>query len=257
MVRKIRSPNYPRISLREAIEQVTRVYEEEGTHSASDGDIVKDLGYKSLNGTSSGVLSALKKYGLLQRDEGGFKVTSDAVAIIELPPGSSEHSAAVRKSAFRPVLFAEMYEKYGPDLPNDRTLRHFLITKNFNPKTTNEVICVYRDTLEFVSEDLAAYPKVEEKNQPKVEVPPQPALEQPKQKVRMPGPRLVDPDKVRDSTTDLRATPTTVTILQFKTSEISEARLELTGNVTQDSIDALISILNVQKLVFSKGNEPE
>jgi hypothetical protein len=171
VVRKIRSPTYPRISLREAIEQVTRVYEEEGTHSASDGDIVKDLGYKSLNGTSSGVLSALKKYGLLQRDEGGFNVTSDAVAIIELPPGSSEHSAAVRKSAFRPVLFAEMYEKYGPALPNDRTLRHFLITKNFNPKTTNEVIRVYRDTLEFVSEDLAAYPKVEEKNQPKVEVP--------------------------------------------------------------------------------------
>ena len=55
-----------------------------------------------------------------------------------------------------------------------------------------------------------------------------------------------------------RATSSTpVTVLQLKISETSEARIELIGDVTQDSIDMLVSILNVQKLVFPKGNQPK
>ncbi len=252
MVKKTRSPNYPRISLHDAIERAAQVYKEEGTHLASDEDVAKDLGYNTLNGTSRGVLSALKKYGLLQRDGDGFKVSDDAVAIIELPPADSEHAAAVRRSAFRPVLFAELYEKYRLDLPNDSILRHFLITKDFNPKTTNHVIRVYRDTLELVSEQRTTYPEVEEKNPREVEPPLQPVREQSMQDVQTARSAPVDTDPIRRSIADQQATPAPPTILQFKTSETSEARIELTGNVTRNSIDTLVSILNVQKLVFPK-----
>ena len=257
MVKKTRSPNYPRINLRDAIEQATQVYKEEGTYPASDEDIVKDLGYTTLNGTSRGILSALKKYGLLQRNNGRFKISDDAVAIIELPPGDSEHAAAMRRSAFRPALFAELYEKYRMDLPNDTALRHFLITQGFNPKTTNEVIRIYRDTLEFMSKDMAAYAEIEDENQPKVEPPLHPAREQPMQDVQTAGPDPVNPNLISGLIANQQAAPTPATVLQFKTSETSEARIELIGDVTQDSIDMLVSILNVQKLVFPKGNQPK
>ena len=235
------------------------MYEQEGRQPASDEDMANDLGYNSLNGTSRGILSALKKYGLLQRDEdGGFKVSDDAVALIELPPADTEHAAAVRRVAFRPVLFAELYEKYRNDPPSDNNMRHFLITRGFNPKTTNEVIRVYRDTLTFVSEEMADYAEVEDENQPKVEPPVQrPAREQTTQDAQTSGSEPANRTPMESLTANQQATPTSVTVLQLKTSETSEARIELIGDVTQASIDMLVSILDVQKLVFPKGNQPK
>jgi hypothetical protein len=241
--------------LSEAIERITQVYEEEGRQPANDEDIAEDLGYNTLNGTSRGVISALKKYGLLQRGDDGFKVSDDAVAIVELPPADIEHAATVRRVAFRPILFAELYKKYRNDLPDDKNLRHFLITKGFNPKTTNEVIRVYRDTLNFVSEEMADYAQVEDGNQSKVEPPLRPTREQTRQDVQTSG--SVNPTLIGGLIANQQAPPTPVIVLQLKTSESSEARIELIGDVTQDSIDMLVSILNVQKLVFPKGNQPK
>jgi hypothetical protein len=257
IVKKTRSPNYARMSLRDAIEQVARVYEEEGRQPALDEDIAEDLGYNTLNGTSRGVLSALKKYGLLQRDGDRFKVSDDAVAIIELPTADIEYAAAVRRVAFRPTLFGELYEKYGDDLPNDKNLRHLLITKGFNPKTTNEVIRIYRDTLEFVSEEMADYAEVKDEDRPEVKPPVQPVRKQTTEEVQTAGSDPVGPTLIGGSIGIQQSTPAPVTVLQLRTSETSEARIELIGDVTQESIEALVSILNVQKLVFPKQKEPK
>jgi hypothetical protein len=257
IVKKTRSPNYPRMSLRDAIEQVARVYEEEGRQPALDEDIAEDLGYNTLNGTSRGLLSALKKYGLLQRDGDRFKVSDDAVAIIELPTADIEYAAAVRRVAFRPTLFVELYEKYGDDLPDDKNLRHLLITKGFNPKTTNEVIRVYRDTLEFVSEETADYAEVEDEDRPEMKPPVQPVRKQTTEEVQTAGSDPVGPTLIGGSIGIQQSTPAPVTVLQLRTSETSEARIELIGDVTQESIEALVSILNVQKLVFPKQKEPK
>ena len=234
------------------------MYEQEGRQPASDEDMAKDLGYNSLNGTSRGILSALKKYGLLQRDGDGVKVSDDAVALIELPPADTEHAAAVRRVAFRPVLFAELHEKYRTDLPSDKNLRHFLITRGFNPKTTNEVIRIYRDTLTLVSGEMADYAEVEDENKQKVEPPvQQPAREKTTQDAQTIGSEPAKRTPMESLTAKQQATPTSVTVLQLKTSETSEARIELIGDVTQASIDMLVSILDVQKLVFPKGNQPK
>ncbi len=192
----------------------------------------------------------------MQRDGDGFKVSDDAVAIIELAPSDIERAAAVRRVAFRPILFAELYDKYRNEPPNDKNLRHFLITRGFNPKTTNEVIRVYRDTLKFVSKEIADYAEVEGEDQPKVEPPVQPARERTTQDVQTSESDPVNPTLIGGLVAKKQATPTPVTVLQLKTSERSEARIELIGDVTQDSIDMLVSILNVQKLVFPKGNQP-
>ena len=136
------------------------------------------------------------------------------MALIELPPPDIERAAAMRRAAFRPTLFAELYEKYRNDLPSDKNLRHFLITKGFNPKTTDEVIRVYRDTLQFVSAQTADSAEVEDAKQPKVEPPIQPAGEQSTQDVQTPRSDTVNPlTLVGGLTANQHATPTPETVL--------------------------------------------
>ena len=89
-----RSPNYPQLNLSDAIERARKIYKAEHIHRANDEVLAKNLGYNSLNGTSRSILSAMKKYGLLQADGDGFRVSDDAVDIIELPLDDPAHAQA-------------------------------------------------------------------------------------------------------------------------------------------------------------------
>jgi hypothetical protein len=89
-----------------------------------------------------------------------------------------------------------------------------------------------------------------------VKPPVQPVREQPTRDVQTAEPDPGTSTLTGGSFADQQPTPAPVTVLRLKTSETSEARIELIGDVTQGSIDALVSILNVQKLVFPKGNQP-
>lgn len=80
MPRSHRSPNYPQLSLEDALQRVKKVHEAEQNHKADREVIAKVLGYSSLNGTSLTMIGALNRYGLLEADGGGLKVSSDARA---------------------------------------------------------------------------------------------------------------------------------------------------------------------------------
>ncbi|BCM91604.1 hypothetical protein IAD21_03479 [Abditibacteriota bacterium] len=149
---RTRSPNYPSIPLPEAISRAKQVYDKEHTHKASSEVVAKAMGYTGLNGTSRSTISALKKYGLLQADGDGLKVTSDAVDIFELPTNDPISMEARKRAAFKPSLFAEFKETYGNKLPSDANLRHVLIKRGFNPRMASEVIQIYKDTLESVAD---------------------------------------------------------------------------------------------------------
>ncbi|MDQ3767702.1 MAG: hypothetical protein M3346_10200, partial [Actinomycetota bacterium] len=92
---------------------------------------------------------------------------------------------------------------------------------------------------------------------PEVKPPVQPVREQTTEEIQTAGSDPVSPTLVGGSIGIQQSTPAPVTVLQFRTSETSEARVELIGDVTQESIDALVSILNVQKLVFPKETKPK
>jgi RNase P/RNase MRP subunit POP5 len=153
---KTRSPNYPVISLPDAIGRVQTVYSKEHTHPSTREVIAKALGYSSLNGASAVVISALNKYGLLEGSREQFRVSMLALDIILHPPGDTERRRAIQSAAFAPTLFSELREQYGYTLPSDVNLRASLIKKGFNPKTVDGVIRVYRDTLEFVDKEEQA-----------------------------------------------------------------------------------------------------
>ena len=64
---KLRSPNYPSISLENALAKIKKVYDVEHTHPAAREVIAKALGYNTLNGTSLSLLATLSRYGLLEK----------------------------------------------------------------------------------------------------------------------------------------------------------------------------------------------
>ena len=89
---RIRSPNYPAISLQEAINRVGQVHAKERQHPAAKDVAIKGMGYGGVHGTSLGALSAALKYGLLAQsgDSEDYQVTDRAVAILH--PHTPEES---------------------------------------------------------------------------------------------------------------------------------------------------------------------
>lgn len=154
---RVRSPNYPSISLPEAIERVRKVYDREHTHKAAPEVIAKALGYAGVNGSSLSVMSAMKKYGLLEEVGDGWKVSPDALMILVDPPDSTDRADAIRRAAQAPALFATLLGEYGEKAPSDENLRAFLLKRGFAQSAVDAPIKAYRETLEFVSRLPGAY----------------------------------------------------------------------------------------------------
>lgn len=162
MTGRTRSPNYPALDLGAAVEGIKRVFDVEGNRRTSSEDVAKALGHQSLSGNARTKVSALRKYGLLEPQGDGLKVSNDALSIINLDPQDPEHVEALRKAALRPALFAELSETYGDTPPGDGILRNYLLKKEFSPKAADEVIRLYRNTMDLVSMDPEDYTAADE-----------------------------------------------------------------------------------------------
>jgi hypothetical protein len=119
--------------------------------------IAKALGYAGVNGSSLGIMSALKKYGLLEEVGKDWKVSQDALTILVDPPDSEGRAEAIRKAALAPALFATLFEEFGEQPPSDENLRAFLLKRNFAQSAVDTPIRSYRETLDFVSKLPGAY----------------------------------------------------------------------------------------------------
>ena len=146
---RVRSPNYPALSLPAAIERIRTLQGLEGKNPVPREVIAKHLGFGGLNGASATVLSALAKYGLLEAvDDGEAKVTELAMTIL-FPHEAAEKQEALQKAAFRPVLFAKLREKWPDRAPTEESLRSYLIREGFSSTAAEQVIQFYRETLEI------------------------------------------------------------------------------------------------------------
>ena len=144
---RVRSPNYPQISLPDAIKKVGQVFSRENRHPAPKEVVVKHLGYGGVNGASLGALSALLKYGLLSEKDGSYQVTDRALAILH-PKDQAEKQEAVVAAARSPALFADLGDQFKGDPPSDDNLRSYLVRRGFSPSSLSNVIRSYRETIE-------------------------------------------------------------------------------------------------------------
>jgi hypothetical protein len=153
---KARSPQYPSIGLKEAIEKIGAVYKKDYQNKVPRDVVAKHMGYESLHGKALGVLSTLGKYGLLEGRGDESRVSDLAVKIIAHEEGSPERAAAINESALKPELFAEIEKRFGPKV-SDTALRSYLLTQKFIPTAADSAIRAYRETKQLVEAESEGY----------------------------------------------------------------------------------------------------
>jgi hypothetical protein len=156
MDKRVRSPNYPALSLPQAIEKSVLLYRNIHNHAAPREVVAKGMGYAGLSGPSSTVISALQKYGLLERAGEEYRVSERALRILH-PHSPAERAAAVMEAGREPALFSEIAERFPGKMPNEELLRNYLMRKGFAPSALAGVISAYRETSEMVEREGAGY----------------------------------------------------------------------------------------------------
>lgn len=154
---RVRSPEYPAIGLKEAIDRVKMVYEKDYQNRLPKAVIAEHMGYKGISGASLPILSSLAKYGLLEGRGDETRVSDLAVALIAHAPGTLERMQALHAASSMPELFAELDAKFQNGKASDQAIRSFLLTSKFIPGAADAAIRAYRDTKALVEAESAGY----------------------------------------------------------------------------------------------------
>jgi len=167
---RVRSPNYPALSLPEAIKSATTIHAAEQHLAAPKEVVAKHLGYASFHGLAGRVVSAIEKYGLLEEVNGDkVKVSPLAISIL-FPSSPEEKQKAINEAAFKPSLFAAIRDEWQGSRPSDENLRVYLVRKKFGSDALDRVIEVYKETMDLVTPESGGYsePPKREARQPMV-----------------------------------------------------------------------------------------
>jgi hypothetical protein len=146
-----RSPNYPAVGLKGAVERVRLLYEADKRAGAPVDAALKHMGFSTKHGQALAVLSALKKFGLVEETSGRIVPTQRAVDLLNFPDQDTRKVRAIRDAALSPEIYRELYEQYkSTGIPSEETLRAELIAdKHFNPNAVEDFIRDFKDTLVF------------------------------------------------------------------------------------------------------------
>jgi hypothetical protein len=153
---RVRSPNYPAISLPDAIERVGKVFAKEHRHPAPRDVVVKALGFGGVNGASLSALSAVVKYGLLDKTGENYRISDRAMSVLH-PRSPEEKAQAVKDAAEAPQLFTDILTEYPGGLPSDDNLRAYLVRSGFAPSALPSVIQSLRDTMQLVMTNMTEH----------------------------------------------------------------------------------------------------
>ncbi len=146
-----RSPNYPAVSLKEAVDRVTQLWVADGKAGAPTAIAAKHIGFGSAHGQALSVLAALKRFGLVAETNGRIVPTQRAMEIINLPADDPRRAQALKDAALTPTIYRELIEGYRETgLPADETLAAELTTyKAFNPNAVDGFVRDFKETLDF------------------------------------------------------------------------------------------------------------
>jgi hypothetical protein len=150
-----RSPNFPSMSLGEAVDAIKKVHAAEGRAKAPRLSIVKPLGYTSMNGRSLSVLGALKAYGLLDGRGDEMRLSQEGFILANAPADSSEYREALLASFRAPAAFQQFTEEDDGASPD--TLKWKLQKAGFQADAAERLVRVYREGRELVNAAKGTY----------------------------------------------------------------------------------------------------
>jgi len=148
-VTRSRSPQYPSLSLPQAIEMVEKLHKANRTSIISRETAAKDMGYAGLTGRSLTVIAALAQFGLIERaGKGDIKVTRRAVDILH-SIDAADKAEAILDAAFAPNLFQQLHDRFPEGVPSHNALRSYLIKQEFSDVAIGPAITAFLETNAF------------------------------------------------------------------------------------------------------------
>lgn len=151
--KKERSPSFPFISLRKAVERATALYEGHRRESARLSAIAPTWGYSAKSSGALQTVAALKQFNLIEDSGSGEerKVSLSKLAhtiIADSRPGARDD--AIKQAARNPALIAEYIPRWVPHRPSDaHCISELHLDRGFTEEAAKTFIRVFDDTVSF------------------------------------------------------------------------------------------------------------
>lgn len=166
-----RSPGYPGIDLKAALEKARIIREKEGENWVPVPIATADWDYRPNSGPGMVAVAALKKFGLVE-DEGSAKDRKIRLTdlarriIIDDRTVSPDRDQAIREAALKPNIHAKLWNYYKGKLPSDETMRFWLkADEGFTDRAADDLISEFRKTIEFSKLDESDIMSLDDESQ--------------------------------------------------------------------------------------------
>lgn len=149
----IRSPSYPSVPLRQAVENIAKIEKLYRSSSIDRLNAAKLLGYSGLSGPANQALAALSSYGLLDRaGKGEARVTERARDILHAD-SQDARNARLWEAALEPSLFRDLRERFsGHAVPPEDGVVTYLNRQGFNPNAVRPAAKAFLETMSYLEE---------------------------------------------------------------------------------------------------------
>lgn len=158
-VKKDRSPSYPFISLKVAIERIVAFDDKFGRHPAPADKAGMAWGLKETSSQAQQTMAALKSFGLVAYEGIGpkrlVKLTDDARNYLRAQQDVVKQDL-LKKFALAPKAFAKYWEEWRTDRPIDAVCLDVLVLKDgYTQSAANTFLRVYDETMIFAGLEAA------------------------------------------------------------------------------------------------------
>ena len=174
---KDRSPNYPAIGLRRALELTQKLWDSDKRQPVLSSRAALNMGFTAKSSAGQLALAAMRKYGLLDAEGSGDqrKVKLTETAITLLNPSATNREQILKDVALKPTIHAELWAKFGAEGASQGAFHDYLVfERKFTEQAATILIDQYKDTIAFAN--LGAADKVPDASKPE---PPNPAANTP------------------------------------------------------------------------------
>lgn len=153
--RRERSPSYPALPLRTAVDKVRELYKQEKGFATPIETILRHWGYTPGSGSGAVAIAAVLKFGLIEDEGSGSnrraRVSDLGQRIVrDAREDSPDRDRLIRQAALMPAIHQELWQKYGGSLPSDSNLQYTLkFEYGFTDVGAREFLREFRSTIAY------------------------------------------------------------------------------------------------------------
>lgn len=151
---RIKSPQYPYCTLKDSIEDATRLFLKEDIQTMQQETAARHLGYSGLNGgLAARRISAMKQFGLAEFPQPAHMRLTSLFMSIHQATDDRERLSAMVEAMYSPPIFRDLFEEFGglENFPSDQALKAMLVQeRSFNPVFVGKFIRKFRESVRYL-----------------------------------------------------------------------------------------------------------